>query len=129
TNKRVLNKSKIALTYWDQHFDNFIVSKGKIVGVLDFERISISSIDYALFLVRKMVSNPKKYASIKAEKYVKIEDYSNLMEWYKKFYPALFHFDNIEKRLDFYSIERCLDDLYYFPKAKELITELLSYLK
>ncbi len=127
-NKNVLKEEKMALTYWDAHFDNFLVSKEKIVGILDFERIEIASIDYILFLVRLMISNPTKYASEHAEQFIVAEDYAKLMHWYREFYPEIFDFPHLEKRADFYSLEHCLSDIYYFPKIEELKKELSAYL-
>ena len=83
--KDVLQEQKLALTYWDLHFDNLLVSNDKIVGILDFERMEVSSIDYTLVLVSRMIKNPKKYASKNAEQFIEKEDYSELLDWYKSF--------------------------------------------
>lgn len=128
SNKNVLKKEKMALTYWDLHFDNFIVSEDKIVGMLDFERTVIASIDYVLVLVRRMVNFPKKYASKNAEKFIVADNYTKLMNWYKEFYPELFDFKNLDRRIDFYSLEHCLSDMYYYPEAEMLKKELLRYI-
>ena len=76
-----------------------------------------------------MVRYPKKYASENAEKFIKAKDYAKLMDWYKEFYPEMFDFKDLEMRLDLYSIEHCLNDIYYFPKAKHPRKELEGYLK
>ncbi len=131
-NKDVLKEQEMALTYWDVHFDNFLVHDAKIVGMLDFERTEIASIDYALDIIRRTVSFPKKYASEESEKYIVDDDYKNLMEWYKDYYPELFDFKNLDKRLDIYSIERRLGDIYYYPEATEPrqdLEKLINYQK
>lgn len=128
-NLAVLNQEKMALTYWDLHFDNFLVLEGKIVGMLDFERSIYASIDYVLVLVRRMMNNPKKYASEHAEQFVEKADYENLMEWYKEFYPELFNFEYLEKRLDLYLLEQLLIDLYWYPEAEALKSELENLLR
>jgi hypothetical protein len=92
------------LTYYDPHFDNFIVKNKKIVAMLDFERTDVFSIDYVLDLVHRMVTEPKKYASESAESLIKPEDYANLMELYKEYYPELFIFKKMDTRIALYAI-------------------------
>lgn len=127
-NKNILNEQTIALTYYDPHFDNVLVRDSTVVGILDFERTDILSIDYVLELVRRMVRYPKKYVSPQSEKYIVAEDYKYLLDWYKEFYPELFAFTDLDKRLDIYSIEHILDDLAKFPGDQKLIEELEQYL-
>jgi aminoglycoside phosphotransferase (APT) family kinase protein len=119
-NHTVLNEQKIALVYWDAHFDNILVTDKKIVGILDFERTDLSSIDFTLDIIKRMVNYPKKYMSKEFEKYAKKEDYANLLIWFQEFYPELFEFKNLDKRLTFYSIEHDLDTLTWYPNSKEV---------
>ncbi|MBI2550942.1 aminoglycoside phosphotransferase family protein [Candidatus Uhrbacteria bacterium] len=128
-NKAVLKEEKIALVYWDVHFDNILIDGTKIVGILDFERVYIAAIDYVLDLVKRMTKYPKKYASEIAENYVKPEDYANLLATYKKYYPELFDFDDLEKRLSLYGVKHSLNDIFYYPDAKEPKDMLDEYLK
>jgi len=128
-NKVKLKDEKIALVDWDLHFDNFLVSDGKIVGRLDFERILTASLDYQMVLVKRMVRNPKKYASENAEKFVEVKDYVKLMDWYKKFYPEMFDFPKIEMRLNLYSILMCFDDIALFGGDEKLKEEIVEYLE
>ncbi|MBD3299797.1 MAG: phosphotransferase [Candidatus Moranbacteria bacterium] len=51
-NHHVLKEQKLALVYWDSHFDNILVRDTKIVGILDFERTEISSIDFVLDMIK-----------------------------------------------------------------------------
>ena len=127
-NLSLLKEEKIALTYYDLHFDNFLVKDDKIVWILDFERVDLLSIDYALDLIRRMAKYPKKYASEEAEKLVVPKDYSNLMNLYKKFYSELFDFKDVDIRLDLYWIEYSLWMIHLFPEAQQPKDELLWYL-
>lgn len=102
--KDALSEQRMALTYYDPHFDNFIVSDNRIVGILDFERTEIFSIDYVLDLIKRMVDYPKKYASAEAEQFIIPEDYSGLFNWYKEFYPELFNFKQMDMRLKLYAM-------------------------
>lgn len=119
-----LDEQRMALVYWDAHFDNVLVKGGTIVGLLDFERTELASIDFTLDIVRRMVNFPKKYMSEYAEQFAKVEDYTHLMDWYKEFYPELFEFKDIERRLDLYSIAHDLEDLENWPQVQSLVDNL-----
>lgn len=119
-----LDQSVIALTYFDTHFDNFLVRDKRIVGMLDFERTDVLSIDYALDVVKRMVEHPAKYASEMAKPLIKAEDYAHLMDWYKEFYPELFDFPNLDTRLALYAIEHDLENLYWWPESEDLKKEI-----
>lgn len=127
-NKAALQEERIRLVYWDIHFDNLLIYDGEIVWILDFERMYIASIDYVLDLVNRMVEQPKKYASEEAEAYIIKEDYEKLLKYYQEFYPQLFDFPQLKMRLNLYSIERTLNDIYYFPDAVEPKEFLNNYL-
>lgn len=119
----------IVLVNWDLHFDNFLVRDNKIVGFLDFENCMTAALDYQMVLVKRMVRNPTKYASEHAAKFISDKDYENLIDWYEEYYPAMFDFKDIKKRLRLYAIEHCLDDIYYFPKIEDLKKEVKEYLE
>jgi aminoglycoside phosphotransferase (APT) family kinase protein len=127
-NLAVLRQEKMALTYHDPHFDNIIVSDDdtRIAGVLDFERTDILSIDFVLDLVRRMVNQPGKYASEESEPFTRMEHYSELMEWYEEFYPEGFAFEDLDKRLDIYTIEHSLAEIFYYPEVPAAREELLT---
>lgn len=125
-NSGVLRQEKMALTYHDPHFDNIIVSEDdRIAGILDFESTDILSIDYVLDLVRRMVSRPGKYASEESEPFTRVEDYSELMDWYEEFYPEVFGFDDLGKRLDIYTVEHSLAEIFWYPEGTAARQELL----
>jgi len=129
-NHQFLNEQKLALVYWDAHFDNLLIQDTRIVGILDFERTEISSVDFVLDIIKRMVEYPKKYVSEKFEKFVKKEDYAYLLNWFQEFYPELFDFKNLEKRLDLYSIEHDLGTLIWYPNSvevKQMIAKIVKY--
>ncbi|KKP37800.1 MAG: hypothetical protein UR28_C0026G0006 [Candidatus Peregrinibacteria bacterium GW2011_GWF2_33_10] len=129
-NHHVLKEQKLALVYWDAHFDNILVQDNKIVGLLDFERTEVSSLDFVLDIVKRMVEYPKKYMSEKFEKFAKKEDYIHLLNWFQEFYPELFKFENLDKRLDLYAVEHDLDTLIWYPNSvevKQMIAKTVKY--
>ena len=129
-NKYVLADQKTVLVYWDAHFDNILIKDNKIIAILDFERTDLASIDFVLDIVKRMSEHPNHYISRKYAKYAKKEDYKNLLKRYKKFYPELFEFNNLDIRLDLYLIEHVLknildqSDVVYF---KQRIAKIVKY--
>lgn len=119
TNHNCLCEQKITLVFWDAHFDNILVKNNTIVGVLDFERTDLSSLDFNLDIIKRMVDYPTKYMSEQFEKYAKKEDYVHLLTWFREFYPELFEFKDLHKRLDLYAIMHDLDTLIDWPNSKE----------
>ena len=115
-----LDQQKLALVFWDVHFDNFLVKNDNIIGFLDLERTELASIDFVLDTVKRMVDFPKKYASSHAEQFIKDEDYSKLLDWYKEFYPELFNFKDLDRRLDLYALAHDLKDLEGWPNVQQL---------
>ncbi len=131
SNQHFLDEQKIALVYWDTHFDNILVKDNKIVGILDFERTELASIDFVLDIVNKMMEFPKKYMSEAFEQYAKKEDYVQLSSWFKEFYPELFAFKDLEKRFALYALENDLGILLDWPNSEELksvITKTIGYI-
>lgn len=130
THHKVLKKQKITLVYWDVHFDNILIENNKITGLLDFERTELASIDFTLDVVKRMVEYPKKYMAEKFEKLAKKKDYAQLLDWFKEFYPELFAFENLNKRLDLYAIEHDLATLLDYPNSKatkKMIAKIVNY--
>ena len=119
--KPVLQPEKLTLFYWDANLDNIIIDKhGKMVGLIDFEHVSVVSLDFVLDIVRQIQRYPWLNLSTEYEKYADKKDYEHLMEWFEEFYPELFDFPQLEKRLDFYELEGILRKIPRFPTAKQL---------
>jgi aminoglycoside phosphotransferase (APT) family kinase protein len=125
-NAGVLEKQELALVYWDPHFDNVLVKDNKIVGLIDFERTQIASIDFVLDTVKRMVDFPKKYMSQSLELLANAEDYQDLLVWYEEFYPELFSFTNLKRRLDLYAIAHDLEDLENWPVTQSIKDNIMS---
>jgi len=131
-NHEVLREQKMGLVYWDSHFDNILVRNNKIVGILDFERTEFLSIDFVLDIVKRMQEFPSKYMSEESEKFAKKKDYQNLLKWFEIFYPELFKFKNLDKRLALYTLEHDLKDIIGWPNVKELkeiVAKTIKYTK
>jgi len=131
-NQHCLDEQKIALVYWDTHFDNILVKDNLIVGILDFERTELASIDFVLDIINKMMEFPKKYMSEAFEQYARKEDYAQLQSWFKEFYPELFLFKNLETRFSLYALENDLRVLLDWPNSDELkgiIAKTVNYVK
>ncbi len=128
-NHYVLGKKKIALVYVDAHFDNILIKDNKIVGILDFERTELASIDFTLDIIKRMVDYPKKYMSKEFEEFAKKEDYAQLLKWFQTFYPELFNFQDLDKRLALYHVKHDLDALLSWPKSKKIKQMLAKTIK
>lgn len=116
----VLKPQQLAVTYWDVHFDNVLVDHDmNFVGLIDFESVDIVSIDYLLAIARRLVQEPHRYLSLEMESFANKADYAYLMEWYKEFYPELFDFPELERRLDLYDIADILHLRLSFSNAGE----------
>lgn len=121
TFKDVLKSQILGLMYWDTHFDNIIINnEARLVGLIDFEHVDVVSIDFMLIIVRNMMRYPHIMLSKSEEQYAKKEDYQQLEAWYREFYPELFAFRDLERRIDFYDLSDILRMLPRFPKAQQL---------
>lgn len=129
-NQDALREEKLGIVYWDVHFDNILVKDGKIAGILDFEGSEIMSIDYVLDLANRMQNYPSIYVSRdEDEENIRTEDYANIMQYYSEFYPELFDFDDIKKRIALYAIRYDLRLLLKFPDSEDLKERLLGNLE
>jgi len=125
TNKKNLAGSELFPIYWDIHFDNFIVNEQfKLRAIIDLENVRIAALDYPLFVVKKLTDEPQKYLREEDEKYANLKDYARLKEWYKKYYPEMFAFDNLEQRIKIYQLIDTLHLLVDWSSDKELFRKL-----
>lgn len=118
--------------YWDIHFDNFIVDDNyRLQAIIDLENTRVLPLDYPLFVIAKQMEQPHKYLAEENEQYADVADYVHLRDWYKKYYPEMFVFDNQDVRLKTYQL---LDELHLMidwshdAELRESYTKLLTEL-
>ena len=128
-NHHTLHEQKIGITYCDLHFENVLVKNKEVTALLDFERVDVLSIDYALDTIKKLSERPNIYACEAYEKYVKREDYKEIILWFREYYPDLFDFKDIDTRLSLYAIEYDMRLLLKFPEVQSLKDRLLNTIR
>ena len=117
----VLKPETLGLMYWDVHLDNLIVDDAdKLVGIVDFEHVDVVSIDFVLTIIRQLVRYPHLSLSEDQEYLADKKDYQHLMEWFGQFYPELFDFPELERRIDLYELIDILRLLPRFPNTRQL---------
>jgi len=119
-NHDTLIEQRIGLTYTDLHFDNVLISGNTVTALLDFERVDVLSIDYALDTIKRLSEYPYLYACEEYEKFIESKDYIDLVEWFKEFYPDLFNFKHLDTRLSLYAMEYDMRLLLKFPESEGL---------
>ena len=120
---KLFEKTKNGLVYNDAHFDNFIYDNGKVY-LIDFDRILYCSIDYELLIIKQMLDNPIKFASLEDEPYVNIEDYSEIYGDLKKECPDMFAFEYIDDRVFIYQFIYNLGQAYEYNRREWIKREL-----
>lgn len=124
-NRALLSGNKTYPVFWDVHFDNFIVDDDfNLMAILDFETVMMATLDYPLFVIQKTVNQPKTYLSEQDEKFAERADYVNLRGWYKKYYPEMFAFDNLDERVKIYMLLDTLHMLEDWSHIKSIYDEL-----
>ena len=128
-NSYVLNSQSLGLVFWDVQWDNMLIdSRNRLAALIDFEGISIASIDFRLMIIRAMAARPHLFMSEEMESYANIADYQGLMAWYQEFYSELFDFPDLERRVDLYELGDVLHHLPAWPKTKQLHDRLSKIL-
>lgn len=125
---KLFEKTKNGLVYNDAHFDNFIYNEGKIF-LIDFDRVLYCSIDYELLILKQMLDNPIKFASLEDEPYVNLEDYSQIYADIKKLCPDMFDFENIDDRIFVYQFVYNLGQAYEYNRRDWIKNELEKFNK
>jgi len=121
----VLENNAQYVVFWDIHFDNFIVNDDfELQAVIDLESTSLASLDYPMFVLQKMSDMPHKYLREDEEKYANTKDYAKLKDWYRKYYPEMFNFNNLDLRLKFYQLHDVLHLLQDWSNNQECHEEL-----
>ncbi len=114
------------VVFWDIHFDNFIVNDNfELQAIIDLESIDFTALDYPMFVLQKMTDSPHKYLREDEEKYANTKDYVMLKDWYRKYYPEMFNFNNLDLRLKFYQLRDVLHLLQDWPTVQECHDELI----
>ena len=122
---QILDGTGVLPVYWDIHFDNFIVSERfELQALIDLENVELASLDYPLFVVQKQMDEPEKYLREEDEKYADKEDYAKLKDWYRKYCPEMFAFDDLEVRVRLYQLLDTLHLLVDWSHVKSLYTKL-----
>ncbi len=119
----IFAESKNGLVYNDAHFDNFLLVGDKLY-IIDFDRVRYCSIDYELMIIKSMLDNPKKFASVQDEDNVEFDQYKNVYGYYQKYYPQLFEFDNFADRLFIYQFIYRLGHGYEYNRNDWIEEEL-----
>ena len=128
--RHVLKAQKLGMVFWDVQLDNMIINgSNRLAALIDFEGVSIASVDYRLIIIKMMSERPHLFMSEEMEAYAAVEDYKYLMEWYKEFYPELFDFPDLDKRLDLYELREILHKLPDWPKTRGLHDRLTRILE
>ena len=130
THSKFLTTDKLHSVYWDIHFDNFIVDENfELQAIIDLENTERAAIDYPLFIIHKLMDKPHKYLSEDYEQYVDKDDYAQLEEWYKKYYPEMFVFENQAKRTNYYLLLDTLWLLKDWSHVKDVHEDLERFTK
>jgi aminoglycoside phosphotransferase len=125
----LFDEAVIRPIYYDIHFDNFIVKNKKVVGILDFESIKYLLLDYSLLAIKRMCDIPKEFASEAFENSVIEKDYKQIYQYFKDYYPELYNFNEVEKRVKIYSMIYDLEILVKYPKADDRIARVENEIK
>lgn len=120
-----LEASEFVLVHNDLHFDNIFYDNEKI-QIIDFERAIYAPKDFELDIIYRMVRKPWKFASEETEKYTKINDYENIMNYIEKYYPELINIDNLYKRLAIYDMVYNLKHYINDSWCSELKEDILN---
>jgi len=119
-----LKTDTLPCVYWDIHFDNFIVDEDfNLKAIIDLENVAVMSLDYPLFVVEKQTHQPEKYLREDEEQFANVKDYTNLKEWYSKYYPEMFDFPGLNERIKIYQLLDVLHLLKDWSANKELQTQ------
>ncbi|MCA9336295.1 phosphotransferase [Candidatus Saccharibacteria bacterium] len=124
-NKKYLAGSELLPVYWDIHFDNFLVNEQfELQAIIDLENVQIAALDYPLFVVQKLTDEPQKYLREEDEQYADVKDYARLKEQYRKYYPEMLAFENIDERVKLYQLIDTLHLLVDWSHDRELYDKL-----
>lgn len=111
---------EFGLVHSDIHFDNVLIDENNNLKLIDFETAIYAPIDYELDIFLRMCINPLKYSSEETEEFVKEDDYINIPNYLKEYYPEIFNFKYYNIRHSIYDLEANFRLLARFPENDEL---------
>lgn len=117
---KYLESAEFGLVHSDIHFDNVLFDENNNLKLIDFETAIFAPIDYELDIFLRMCINPLKYSSEEIEEFVKVEDYINIPNYLKEYYPEIFNFKYYDIRHLIYDLEANFRLLARFPENLEL---------
>jgi hypothetical protein len=121
----MFKNDKLYPTYWDVHFDNFIVNEDFVLqALIDLEDVELTTLDYPLFVIQKQTDEPEKYLRAEDEKYADVKDYQHLRNWYQKYYHEMFAFNHTNERIKVYQLLDTLHLLQDWSQVKSLHEKL-----
>lgn len=115
-----LSTEEFRLVHSDIHFYNVLIDENNKLKLIDFETAIYAPIDYELDIFLRMCINPLKYSNEETEELVTEEDYINIPNYLKEYYPEIFNFKYYEIRHLIYDLEANFRLLARFPDNKEL---------
>jgi aminoglycoside phosphotransferase (APT) family kinase protein len=124
----LLNDGKMATTFWDVHFDNFIVDDaGRLQAVIDLESTSYAPLDYPLVVIENMADSPARFLSPENEPFASKQDYRHLRDMYQRHYPAMFNYKHLSERLAIYHMLDAIHLLKDWPNSDWAHTEFSTH--
>jgi len=115
---KYLESEEFGLVHSDIHFDNILIDENDNLKLIDFETSIYAPIDYELDIFLRMCNNPIKYSSEETEKFIKIEDYKNIPNYLKEYYPEIFNFKYFNIRKIIYHLEANMRLLSRFNESE-----------
>ena len=124
---KYLEHTELAFIHNDIHFDN-IIKNDRGLFLIDFNEARVAAIDFEFRILYMCKDVPWKWANLEMDPYQKPEDYKNIDEYIKKYYPRFAKTEYIDERMIIY---RILNDLYLLNKYdnRELIESIVDYSK
>lgn len=114
-----LRSDKVVLIHNELHFDNILYYNGDI-KIIDFERSIYAPVDKELDVFLRMCNNPKQYASKEVESFIHNEDFMEIKQLMKEYYPSMFDAHNFNERLLIYDMRDAFELLMNYPEERRI---------
>ena len=120
-NTDIFNNEENVICYTDMHFDNILVDdECNITTVFDFEDVKIGPKYCVLDTFVRMSRYPYLYANEADEKNVRVDDYTNIVIWLKKYNSEVFNYNNLDVKLKLIALEYDMRQLIDYPNNEGL---------